>query len=119
MAARSFVTSATIPMLLASDAKMAHRFCDPNREERARLGIRQENDIRIQAWLSNSKLSEFEILAQVVESHARRERHWLERLNDFNVWPVLFVCGADHITSFRQLLDQQGIAAHVAAEDWT
>ena len=98
---------------------MPHRFCDPNREERARLDIRQENDIRLQDWLSKSKLTEAEFLSRVMESYTRRERYWVEQLNDFNVWSVLFVCGADHVTSFRQLLEQRGIAVHIAAEDWT
>jgi hypothetical protein len=109
---------ATIPMRVARALKIPHRFCDPNREERVKLGIRQENDIRIQDWLSQSNLSDSEIQSMVMESHARRERHWLEQLNDFNVWPVLFVCGADHVPSFHQLLQQQGIATHIAAEDW-
>ncbi len=110
--------SASIPMQIASALQMPHRFCDPNRTEREKLDIRQENEIRIQAWLSSSILSESEIAARVTESYAKRERYWLEQLHSQNAWPVLFICGADHVASFCKLLEQQGIAAHVAAEDW-
>ena len=108
----------SIPMQIASALKIPHRFCDPNRTERAKLGIRQENEIRIQAWLSSSTLSDSELAARVTESYAMRERYWLAQLCELNVWPVLFICGADHVSSFCELLKQQSIAAHVAAEDW-
>lgn len=110
--------AASIPMNVASALQLPHRFCDPNRAERTKLEIRQENEIRVLAWLANSVLSESEIAARVTESYAKRERYWLEQLGSLNVWPVLFICGADHVTSFCNLLKQQSIAAHVAAEDW-
>ena len=110
--------AASIPMQVASELQIPHRFCDPNRAERGKLGIRQENDIRAQAFVSNSTLSESEIAARIAESHAKRERYWLEQIRDLDVWPVLFICGADHVTSFCRLLEQQGIATHIVAEDW-
>lgn len=110
--------AASIPMQVANALQMPHRFCDPNRTERASLEIRQENDIRVEAWLSRSTLSEPDIAARITESHAKREGYWLQQLRILNVWPVLFICGADHVASFCELLKQQSIAAHVAAEDW-
>lgn len=110
--------AASIPMQVASSLQLPHRFCDPNRAERASLEIRQENEIRVQASPSNSTLSESDIAARVTKSHAKRERYWLDQLHSLNVWPVLFICGADHVESFRNLLAQQSIVAHVAAEDW-
>ena len=116
LAERGYAES--IPMQVANALQLPHRFCDPNREERARLDIGQENDIRAQAWLSRSKLSESEITARVAESHAKRERYWLEQLRTLNLWPVLFICGADHVRTFCQLLKQQGISVQIEAEDW-
>ena len=110
--------AASIPMHVAKALQIRHRFCDPDKAQRAKLGIRQENDFRLEAILSNSALSEPEVAACLADSHARRERYWLDQLRDFNVWPVLFVCGADHVASFSQLLKQQDMAVHVAAEDW-
>ncbi len=108
--------TASIPMRVASAVQIPHRFCDPNRAERVKLGIRQENDIRISAFPST--LPESEVAMRLAESHARRERHWLEQLRSLNLWPVLFVCGADHVASFCHLLKQKDIAVHIAEEDW-
>lgn len=110
--------AASIPMRVAKTLQIPYRFCDPDRTQRATLGIRQENDIRLEAFLSNSALSEAEIATRLADSHAKREQYWLNQLRDFNVWPVLFVCGADHVASFSQLLKRQGMTVHVAAEDW-
>jgi hypothetical protein len=110
--------SSSIPMEIASDLQMAHKFCDPNMTERAKLEIRQENQIKLQAWRSGTTLSDSELAAHVKESYAKRERYWLEQLCTLNTWPVLFICGADQVGSFCELLEQQGIAAYVAAEDW-
>jgi len=112
------VCAASIPMQVASTLQLPHRLCDPNREKRAQLEIHQENDIRIQAWLSQTTLSESEIAVRIAESHAKREQYWLEQLGYLDLWPVLFVCGADHVLSFCQLLKQQGISVYIAAEYW-
>ena len=60
-----------------------------------------------------------EIAQRKAESHEKRERYWLEQLRRFDKWPVLFVCGAEHVTSFRNLLEQENITVFVAATDWT
>lgn len=110
--------AASIPMLVAGALQMPHRFCDPNRAERSKLAIHQENEIRVRAWLANTTPPESEVAARVMESYAKREKYWLEELRDLNLWPVLFICGADHVASFSHLLKQEGVVAHVAAEDW-
>lgn len=108
----------SMPMQIAKALQIEHKFCDPNRSKRTELGIFQETEIRYQAWISRSKQTESEIAALVVASHVKREQYWLEQLRSLNVWPVLFICGADHVTSFKHLVEQQGIAVHIAAEDW-
>ena len=110
--------AASVPMQVASALQVPHRFCDPNRAERAKLAIHQENEIKVHAWLSNTPLSKSEIAARVTESYAKREQYWLKQLHALNLWPVLFICGADHVTSFCHLLKQDGLVAHVAADDW-
>lgn len=90
------ICAASIPMQVASTLQLPHRLCDPNRGKHAQLEIHQENDIRIQAWLSQTTLSESEVAVRIAESHAKRERYWLEQLGDLDLWPVLF---AEQITS--------------------
>jgi hypothetical protein len=106
----------SIPMQVARALAISHRLCDPNNEERAKLGIHQEGDIRVQAFPSS--LSEPEVAARLADSNAKREKYWLDQLRSLDLWPVLFVCGADHVATFCQLLNHEGIATHVAAEDW-
>ena len=107
---------ASIPMQVAEALRLPHRFCDPDRAERTRLKIRQENEIRKSAFLVS--LPEAEVIARLSESHAKRESYWLRQLRDLNLWPVLFVCGANHVRSFGELLRRECIAMRVAAEDW-
>ncbi len=108
--------STSVLMRIAKSLGVAHRFCDPNRRERVELQIDQESNIRAQALLPG--WSEAEIAQRVIESHAKRERYWLAHLRGLDQWPVLFVCGAGHVASFSQLLEQERITAHVAADDW-
>lgn len=109
--------SASVPMRLANFLGLEHRLCDPERSERDRLGICQENDIRAQAFSQN--WSEAKISSSLVESHTKREQYWLGKLRNLNRWPVVFVCGADHVDSFCALLEQEAFSVHVAAKDWT
>jgi predicted XRE-type DNA-binding protein len=108
----------SIPMQVADALQIEHKFCDPNMSKRTELGIFQENQIRVQNWISNSQLSESEIAELVIVSHGKREQYWLEQLRSLNVWPVLFICGSNHVTSFHKLIEQQGFVAHIAADDW-
>lgn len=111
---RSLVES--IPMQVASSLNLDHRCCDPESAERIRLGILQENDIRAQGFLQN--WSEIRIAQHVAASHTKREGIWLKHLQDLNRWPVLFVCGANHVQGFHSLLREQRLSAVVATEDW-
>lgn len=106
----------SIPMQVANALRLPHRFCDPNTAERARLDIRQENDILISAYQAN--LSKTEVALCLADSHTKRESYWLDQLRDLNVWPVLFVCGANHVDSFCDLLRHEDIAVRVAVDDW-
>lgn len=76
--------AASIPMQVANALRLSHRFCDPNRTELTKLGIRQENEIRISAFPST--LSESEVATRLAESHAKREGYWLEQLRGLNLW---------------------------------
>jgi hypothetical protein len=52
-------------------------------------------------------------------SHATRERYWLDEILSLDVWPLLFVCGANHVHPFRTSLQAEGIDFDVAADDWS
>lgn len=110
--------SSSVPQRAASAMRVSHRYCDPSRAERARLDIPQENEIRKQAFFSDEDPSEQRIEALIANANAKRELCWMKELVSLNKWPVLFVCGAEHVSSFSNLLAQQDISVHVASADW-
>lgn len=94
----------------------AHRYCDPNRAERKRLGIRDDSYIR--ATGQSSGKSKALIEEEVLAEHKKREPYWLAQLSALDAWPVLFVCGSCHVSSFSALLRESGAEATILEHDW-
>ena len=80
---------------LADELGVGHRYCDPDTATRKKLSI------------PNGK-----------QGHAKRERYWLEQLQTFDRFPALFIMGADHFESFRDLLRQSGFEVVELERDW-
>lgn len=95
---------------------LAHRYCDPSRNKRVVMYVLQESDIRKTGFLQSWEPGRIE--SEIRSSHAIRERYWLDRLSELDIWPALFVCGANHVSYFRDLLEKQGFEVTVAADDW-
>ena len=108
----------TVIEIMARELAMPHRYCDPDRQTRAKLGIFQENDIRAKAFLERSK-EESNIQQRIERSMRNREYYWLEQLQEFDMWPVLFICGASHSLPFFDLLQANKIDAILIAKDWS
>jgi hypothetical protein len=74
----------TVGQEVAREEVLKHILCDPTASEREEIGISQDNsDI------------------------AKREGEWVRRVIDLGVYPVLFVCGSTHVSSFAQSLTQK------------
>ena len=108
--------SVSVLQSVASELRLPHLFCEPSRAERAQLGVEQENDIRIGVFLSDGEESEVQERLRV--QFRKREQDWLRRLLAFDHCPVLYVCGANHVPSFSELLREAGIACEVVDSDW-
>lgn len=106
----------SIARQLARSWDIRHRYCDPVSAERELLRIISEQQIRLDGFFQN--LSNDEIERAVVASHSIRERYWLEELGKLNAWPVVFICGANHIERFSVLLQANGISVTIAFRDW-
>lgn len=109
-------TEKSIAKSLADEIAIRHGYCDMNNAERAINGVIHMNTIKAQGWLSNS--SEEQIAAEVRASHAIREREWLKRIIELDIWPVLFVCGAEHVPHIKKLILDNRIKAAIACNDW-
>lgn len=107
----------SVPQLLAGSLGLPHLFCEPDRRERITLGIEQENEIRISAYLNGK--SEEHVAIALKEQFLKRESVWLQRVEQLGTWPVLFICGANHVPSFSVLLERKGVECEVLYADWS
>jgi hypothetical protein len=82
---------------VAKELGITHIFCDPSKAEREALNIPEIDDCPI-TW-------------------SPRENEWLNRLNGAR-FPILFVCGANHVDSFSKKCDDKGFAVTVIERDW-
>ena len=106
----------TVPYAIARSLNLVHRYCDPDLATRAKLGIQKEGDIRVNAHFN--RWAESVIQQKLQASHRARETLWLQQIFELDVWPLLFVCGADHVMSFLTLLREQNIQVELVASDW-
>lgn len=101
---------------------LRHQYSDPaSYAERYALGIHKDNDIRVEHVFSDwtQEQIEADVLTRGrVPSDRIRENYWLRKVLEFDVWPLLFICGANHFTSFSTLLRTSGISVVEAYADW-
>jgi hypothetical protein len=51
-------------------------------------------------------------------SHDIRERYWRDAVLTLDTWPLVFICGANHVEFFSEQLRSSGVRVLVAFEDW-
>ena len=114
--------SESVAWQVCASLGLRHQYSEPaSRIERYALGIRQDNDIRAEHFFSDwtQEQIEADVLARGrVPSDRIREDYWLRKVLEFNVWPLLFICGANHFSSFSTLLRTSGIHVVEAYADW-
>ncbi len=108
--------SISVPQQVAAFLRIAHLFCEPNREERASLGIMEENALRALGFIENQ--SEGNIQARLRDHWRRREVEWYKRIADATLSPALFICGSNHSSTFSDLLRANGIEVTVQHSNW-
>jgi hypothetical protein len=83
---------------IAKEESLSHTMCDPNCSERQVLGISKEN---------------------TASDNEKREKEWLRRLATQSCrYPVLFVCGANHVCSLANLSRDQGLVPTIVNCDF-
>lgn len=101
------------PAEVAEELGVRHLYCDPNWAERHALGILDVRYERLKHKWSNNRARREEANCERL-----REGEWLRRINDLNIWPLLFICGANHLRSFRRGAEAEGIAVNVLESEW-
>jgi hypothetical protein len=108
---------------VAGRLAITHLFCDPDTRQRRAMGLMVGEEMVSHAttvsgevggdWLAVHK-------AEIRKGFPAREAVWLERLERFkpNDISVVFVCGADHVDSFKAGLDAKKILARIRCREW-
>jgi hypothetical protein len=112
------VEQESLTKLIADAAGVEHRFCDPDDDERNKMGYIEGSAMVLKLMLGDERLSNEEINLRAfgIEIHKHwpaREGFWLERLGEVKDKVVVFVCGDGHIDSFKSVLTKRGIESVV------
>src|SRR5579862_7637327 len=109
---------------VATRLSIRHAYCDPNIEERRAIGLKAGKELaeytKKIAKDTGGNFLEFHS-KEVRKNFETREAIWIKRLEKYapNDTSVIFVCGADHVDTFRAALDKKGLVATVHCRDWT
>lgn len=113
----------SVAQRVAEQTGVRHRFCDPNTEERRAVGLKVGGEL----WDKANAISMTtgrDVVAvwkeEVRKGFQAREVFWLGRLKvrGFTKMTILFVCGADHVETFKASLAANGVQACVYCRDW-
>lgn len=89
---------------VAEEFGVRHQYCDPDKATRAKLGVP----------IGTENFPEKERQ----KYHNIREKYWYQEIVPFAGQTVLFVCGAEHVPSFRALLMENGCQVETLCEYW-
>lgn len=116
----------SIPRLFTQEnPTISHKYCDPEREEQKKFGIKQSGYFSQGRQLPEilqspdvNNLSEEEAKQLEWQEDLKREPIWLCKILELNRWPLLFICGSDHVDSFKKLLDSESLSASIIDNNW-
>jgi hypothetical protein len=113
----------SIAKRVAEQMGIRHRFCDPDAGERRAAGLKSGGELWDKANAISMR-SGRDIVAvwreEVRNSFPAREDFWLRRLKvrGFKKMTILFVCGAEHVDTFKTTLASNGVEASIYCRDW-
>jgi hypothetical protein len=120
----------TIGKAIATQLSIAHIIIEPRLEEYESLGIENLNIIQKELFSRSdmhpvpNNIKDLP-LSLKVEYHERLQKHmrdrekiWLEKIEDHNVYPLLITCGADHFDCFSNLLQENNISVNSESSKW-
>ncbi|HTT38598.1 MAG TPA: hypothetical protein VMH32_13120 [Burkholderiales bacterium] len=98
---------------------LAYIPCEPSSSERETLGISEDERLPETApdEFIGLSLEEYRD-AQLLRFFPAREKFWIERLRNGGGSSTLFICGANHVSTFACRLIEAGIPCKVVSFDW-
>ena len=101
---------------LAKERPIKHILCDPDKEDRAKLGISTNGYIKnVMSGCPQDLID-----SRIRREDSIREKFWLSRLDSLgeSEWPVLFICGANHVEPFSKLLEENHLNVNLRNRYW-
>lgn len=109
-------TRASIAQRVCARLRLLHQLSDPPPDVRRQLSIEGVSDLKLKGFMNDWPQERVE--SEVRQSHDKRELHWISQLLTLNAWPVVFVCGADHVEPFVAKLLAHGLLVEIVCGDW-
>ena len=107
----------TIGNRIATDTGICHQYVDVDRSARAELSL--DDALPVVASLNVDDANQHRLIEGVQKLRDEfRERVWIARIISHNTWPVLFVCGSDHVTAVHELFRQLGMNSSILHSDF-
>jgi hypothetical protein len=108
---------------VATKLGIQHLFCDPDTGQRRAIGLKVGEELRAHGMtVSKETGREWADVhdAEIKKQFSTREAVWLERLEGCgpNSRSIIFVCGADHVDTFKAALDAKKLIAGIRCRDW-
>lgn len=115
---KNYQVEETIAQCIARDLDVYHHEVDLSMCERNALSITDSAVLSARSTFRSRDgggrlRAKFDALSDEV-----RERVWAARIMNNNVWPVLFILGADHVTTFRAVWRRLGGSVIVVCENY-
>ncbi len=100
-----YEAESTIASHVAKELQIEHLCVDLESQERAKLNI-SDGDLAMIAMNLSKTGSAGQIRDDLTNrlSSPIRERYWIARILSKNTWPVLFICGSDHVASAASII---------------
>jgi hypothetical protein len=114
----------SVAQLVARHMNIAHVFCEPNQNERQKLGLRAGDEMveHVNGIVQRTGRPFPEVHSEEVRKQFPiREAFWATRLaaHEPDTNSVVFICGADHCETFPESVRQKGLEARLHCPDWT
>jgi hypothetical protein len=113
----------SVPLRVAQQLGIRHRFCDPDTSERHVLGLRSTGELWDKANTISMRTGR-DIVAiwreEVSDSLHAREDFWINRIKvrGYRKMTIIYVPAAFHVETFKATLVANGIDACIHCRDW-
>ncbi|HLC99685.1 MAG TPA: hypothetical protein VJC11_01860 [Patescibacteria group bacterium] len=105
---------------LARDLKVEHQYCDPGEKERKQLGIpsikETEGVLGLSRWYSSPDASR--VQEEQRKFNPIRESYWFDVIRNKVHSDMIFICGSDHLFTFKELLVKNGCKVKIFSKSF-